>query len=128
MSVRHEESNEQQALIRWSRLSSKSYPGLDRIFHIPNGQLLGGSGVQRMRRGARLKAEGLKAGVPDLFLPVPIGEYAGLFIEMKRKAGGRLSKYQKDWCEWLPTAGYKLVVSNGFLEAKEAIKAYYGNK
>ena len=126
MSSKHEESNEQQSLIKWAWLSRTKYPGLERMFHIPNGQLLGGSGTQRMRRGARLKAEGLKAGVPDLFLPVPIAPYSGLFIEMKRKKGGRLSKEQKDWCEWLPTAGYRLAVCNGFLEAKAVIKDYYG--
>lgn len=125
MSVRHEESNEQQMLIRWASRSKAQYPGVERLFHIPNGQLLAGTGAQRARRGARLRAEGLRPGVPDLFLPVPLGGYAGLFIEMKRKEGGRLSKEQSDWGRWLGEAGYRFEVCHGYLDARDVIEDYY---
>lgn len=47
------------------------------IFAIPNG------GKRDPRQGKWLKDEGLMAGVPDIFLALPGGGYAGLFIEMK---------------------------------------------
>ena len=66
---------------------------------------------------------GVKSGIPDLFYPVPIKGYHGLFIEMK--AGkGRLSADQKRWISILETLGYKCVVAHGWEEAKEALIEY----
>ena len=45
---------------------------------------------------AVLKRQGVKAGVPDLHLPVPKGKYASLYIEMKY-GDGRLQKEQKEF-------------------------------
>ena len=75
------EHEEQRNLVRWFRqtfgLVSK---GGVRIFAIPNGS-------QRSRTtGAKLKAEGVSAGVPDLFIPA-----FSLWIEMKRAEGGSVS-------------------------------------
>ena len=71
-----------------------------------------------------LKATGATAGVPDLFLPVPTSQYHGLFIEMKRTKGGKVSPEQKEWLEYLNSAGYRAVVCKGFLEAKAVIESY----
>ena len=68
--------------------------------------------------------EGMKAGVPDIFLPVPKGENHGLFIEMKRRKYGKLSKEQADWMEKLSGKGYACAVCFGWQAAAETIEAY----
>lgn len=48
-----------------------------RLFAIPNG------GARDEVTGGKLKAEGVLAGVWDLFLAIPVGEYGGCWIETK---------------------------------------------
>lgn len=69
-------------------------------------------------------AEGVRAGVPDLFLAFPYRSYDGLFLEMKKPKGGRVSGKQKTMLEQLDEVGYKTVVCNGWLEAKAVIEEY----
>ena len=110
------EDQEQAALIRWFQAQ---YPRIkNRLFAIPNG-------AHKSRYAAsRFTAAGLRAGVPDLFLPVARGGYHGLFVEMKRLKGGVVSDAQKDWIEYLNRAGYLAVVCSGCDQAREKITAY----
>ena len=71
-----------------------------------------------------MKAEGVRAGVPDLFLSVPRGAYHGLFIEMKKENGGRVSISQKSMIESLKSQGYAAFVCRGWTEARITIEAY----
>ena len=113
------EAQEQEAVIRWAEMSTGMYPELALLFHIPNG------GSRRdAREGAHFKKLGVKAGVPDLFLPVARNGYHGLFIEMKRTKGGRTSEEQREWIAELNKAGYSAVVCKGWQEAKEEILKY----
>lgn len=61
--------------------------------------------------------------MPDLFYPVPLNGYHGLFIEMKAD-NGRLSKEQKRWFDVLTTLGYKCVVARGWEQARDALLEY----
>jgi len=73
--MKSKEHELQAACVKWFSLQ---YPQYDRmLFAIPNG------GHRDIRTAARLKAEGVKRGVPDLFLSIPRGGYNGLYIEMK---------------------------------------------
>lgn len=112
------ESEEQIALFEWTEWESGRIPQLRLMFHIPNG------GKRNKATAARLKREGVKAGVPDVFLPVPRGRYHGLFIEMKREKGGRLSQEQKRWLEELSKMGYKAEVCRGWEEAAKTVTGY----
>jgi hypothetical protein len=47
------------------------------FFAIPNG------GLRNIKVAAKLKQEGVKAGVADLFVALSNGKYHGLFIEVK---------------------------------------------
>ena len=76
------EDQEQIALINWARMQEKKYPELRLLFHIPNG------GSRGKAEAGRFRAMGVRAGVPDLCLPVPRGGKHGLFVEMKRTKGG----------------------------------------
>ena len=69
---------------------------------------------------------GVKAGVPDLFLPVARGAYHGFFIEMKRETGGKVSPEQKEWHQRLIGQGYAVMVCHGCEEAVSALNDYLG--
>lgn len=114
------EHAEQVSLVQWF---DKEFPKLrGRLFAIPNG------GHRHPAEAARLKLEGVRAGVPDLFLPVPAGGKHGLFIEMKREKGGRLSPEQKDWLTFLQAQGYEAQCCAGYFEAMSVVFAYLYTK
>lgn len=88
------------------------------LFAVPNG------GQRNVIVAARMKAEGVRAGVPDLFLAVPAFGYNGLFIELKKPKGGRVSDSQTEFISELSEQGYRVTVCHGFIEAKQAIENY----
>lgn len=116
------EEQEQATVFEWISLMSRQYPELDLCFHIPNG------GVRSKSEAVRFKRTGVKAGVPDLFLPVARGGYHGLFVEMKRRKGGRVSDEQKGWIEALTEQGYRAVVCHGSDEACDELFRYMKGK
>lgn len=108
----------QAALFCWASMKYETYPELRLMFAIPNG------GLRDKITAARLKATGVKAGVPDIFLPVAIfGRYHGLFIEMKADKG-TLSVAQSKWCFDLRDAGYEVVFCYGWEQARDTIIEY----
>jgi len=112
------EHQEQSALIRWSKAQAKTIPELKLLFAIPNG------GHRHIAVATKLKAEGVKKGVPDLFMPVAKGGYNGLFIEMKRQKGGTVSPEQKQWHADLQEQNYRVDVCHGWDSARETILEY----
>lgn len=102
--MRITEHAEQVALVSWMRQAHPDHW----IFAIPNG------GARIFSEAKRLKLEGVSPGVPDLFIPS-----LKLFIEMKRREGGRESADQAKWRAYLNGNGYRSVVCRG---CKEAIK------
>lgn len=113
------EHTEQVNLMKWWSLACHKY-GLDErvLFAIPNG------GERNIIVAARLKAEGVRSGVPDLFLACCRNGYNGLFIEMKKTKGGRVSDNQKCYMDILKSSGYAAVVCHGWNEARQAIESY----
>lgn len=107
------EHQEQCAVIRWFDIQCKPH----RLFSIPNG------GQRHAAVAAKLKAEGVRAGVPDLFLPVSRHGFHGLFIELKAK-GGKLQTNQADWLAHLTEQGYMAVVCVGADKAIQTIREY----
>lgn len=83
-------------------------------------------------RGSRARAEGVRKGVPDMFLPYPIRFYAGLYIELKKpsvkpKQGGKggLSQEQINFRDYVLGMGYAWSVCYGWREAADCIKNYF---
>ena len=68
-------------------------------FAIPNGSL------RNIIVAKKLKAEGVKAGVADLFLMIPNKIFHGLFIEVKTPVG-RQQPSQKDFEKIAFDSGY----------------------
>ena len=110
MRIRATEHDEQVTVIEWARLHRRKWPELELLFAIPNG------GLRHVITARRLKAEGVQAGVPDLFLPVARDGKHGLFIEMKAR-DGKLSNAQKEWITGLRLQGYWPMVCYSASEA-----------
>jgi len=100
------EHQEQKLFVTWFELQ---YPKV-RLFAIPNG------GNRNVITATMLKAEGVRKGVPDIFIP----EWR-LWLEFKRVKGGKLSAEQQEWIDYLNECGYIAVVVNGFDVAKDYI-------
>ena len=116
-----DEHVEQVALCRWWAMYARRIGVAESLlFAIPNG------GRRDKTTGARLKAEGVRAGVPDMFLALPRQDAPGLFLELKKQKGGRVSENQKTMHEALSHAGYPVCICRGWDEAKRAIEDYIG--
>ena len=89
----------QVAVIQECERRALTNPLYGLIFAIPNG------GQRSKAQAGKLKAEGVKAGVPDLCLPLARHGYHGLFIELKVQ-GNRTSDLQALWIERLGDMGY----------------------
>lgn len=111
------EGQEQAALMREIELR---YPEVfELIYHVPNG----GHRVKAV--AAKLKAQGVKAGIPDLVLPMARGGYFGLYIEFKATfEPAPVSTSQKDCLRRLNDQGYLAVVCQGHFDAMECLRAY----
>lgn len=112
------ESQEQTCLFRWSQMQQGCWPELRLLYHIPNG------GSRHRLEAAHLKQQGVRAGVPDICLPVARGGCHGLYLEMKRIKGGRISPVQLGWMEALKAEGYMVAVCQGWEMASEVILRY----
>lgn len=151
------EHAEQAALFQWAALTANERDqandpwranALRMMFAIPNGDQRGdGSHKGAQIAGARLKAEGQRSGVPDVFMAVPAGariielgggkqvsgvwKHYGLFIEMKARKHLRAKDElagcgddQKDWIVRLRAQGYSCAVCYGWEHARDTIIAY----
>lgn len=112
------ESQHQQSLITWTHWNVAMYPELALLYAIPNG------GARNKITGAKLKAEGVKPGIPDLHLPVSRGGYLTLYIEMKRPKSGRTSEEQDDVIPLLRNEGHRVEVCIGWEAARDVLIDY----
>lgn len=104
---------EQVTLVQWFE---RTYPGV-LIFAIPNG------GLRHPATAKKLQLEGVKAGIPDLFIP----EWK-LWAEMKRSKGSKVSPEQRDIMIHLSGIGYDCIVGHGFEDAKAKILNFVEKK
>ena len=107
------EHEEQRELVKWFRQTHRGV----RIYAIPNG------GQRSLAAAARLKVEGVSAGVPDLHVPA-----WKLWIEMKRIKGGVVSAEQKDWIAYLESVDHWCIVGKGADDAKAKITAFFNQQ
>lgn len=109
----------QTALFAWAALNRLKWPDLVWMHAIPNG------GLRDRITAAKLKAEGVKSGVSDVFLPVKRGVWSGLYIEMK-KPGGKPTKEQLDFGTFVLSQGFGFVVCDHWEKARDVIINYMG--
>lgn len=130
------EHAEQMALFCWAGLAEQQarFPCLRWLHAIPNAGARGNKVA-----AAQLKAEGVKAGVADIFLPVPVMRYGkepddevpcywwhGLYIELKKAKGvpSDVSKEQIEFAKFVTNESFAWCVAFGYKEATHLIEAY----
>lgn len=105
----------QVGCVRWFNYQYPMLRGC--LVAVPNG------GRRDAITGARLKAEGVTAGVADLILFHRRKDSGALLIEMKTLTG-RQSPEQKQWQTTMEAQGYKYVVCRSFDEFRRIINGY----
>lgn len=112
------EGNAQTSVIDQFDLEFPALSG--RLFHVANG------GKRTRTESYYLRRQGVRKGVPDLVLPVPMGSYHGLYVEMKAEKphSSQVTEDQDDWIGFLNAQGYFATVARGALEAMDIIRRY----
>lgn len=87
------------------------------VAHVPN------EGKRSPQQGERLKRMGMSKGFPDLVVPLPRGNYHGLYIEMK-VGNNKTTSEQKEWLTNLAKHGYASTACWGVDEAINTISRY----
>jgi len=125
---RQQEHNDQKEFFNWCDLTGSLHPRcrdvLGRFFAVPNG------GHRNKATAGKLKAEGVKRGILDVFnltrSPQADGDfYAGLILEFKSDTG-RLSDEQRDWKAHFEAQGYRVEVPRSWIEAALITIDYFG--
>lgn len=99
------EEEEQRVLVDWLERKGYMFTAIPNATYTP-------SWKQKLKN----YATGLRPGLPDIVVVLP--ELGLLFIELKRKKGGSLTKPQKLWIETLNKLdGIEAIVSHGAEEA-----------
>lgn len=122
---------------------ARPVPELRWLHAIPNG------GFRDKATAGKLKAEGVKKGVPDIFLPLPMASnnrianspfgYCGLYVEMKRpktekdgvrktriidQSAGALTDEQTEFVAYARANGYAVTVCFDWRSAARDIQTY----
>jgi hypothetical protein len=105
----------QKAFFAW--VGRQKRPELDAIFAVPNG------GHRHPAVAAKLKAEGVRPGVPDVLLPSPRGGFVGLAIEFKFDAGN-CTKEQRERITRMQIDGWMCVVAWDWEAAARTVLGY----
>ena len=113
------EEEHQIRLFTEFEVNAHKYPELLQVFHVANG------GYRHKATAGKLKALGVRAGVPDLLLLVPRGKYHGMALELKRIGKGAVIRpTQAVWLDRLQRNGYCAVVASGWRDALRKIIGY----
>jgi hypothetical protein len=122
------EKHAQRAYFEWLKtVPAPGFPGRtlwEFVYAVPNGTMIAGNSVQRARYMAFLKAQGLKPGVSDICIALPVGKWHGAYLEMKRDDKAKLSEDQAKWLALMGAAGYYSAKTPGFESAVEHTKTY----
>lgn len=102
----------------WVNVRSGNYPILaTNIFSVPN------AGKRTYGALKYYLSEGLRSGVPDILVAIPVHPYHGFFIEMKRQ-GNKPSPDQLRVLSNLSAAGYRTAVCFSGTEAIDLTEQY----
>lgn len=109
------ESKLQQESVRWF---DYQYPKLKlNLFSIPN------EGARTVANGARMKAQGRRAGTADMFLAFNHEFCCGMFIEFKY-GKGKQNENQIAFQKAVESEGYRYEVVTSFDQFQNLINSY----
>lgn len=111
------EKDEQKVIFEYARKRKE----LKWLFAIPNG------GKRNVLEAMSLKAQGLKPGVSDMFLPLARNGYHGLFIELK-VGKNKTTPKQDEFIRDVSFNNYKCEVCYGAKEAIKVLEEYIQRK
>lgn len=112
------EDAHQIALFRFYDFAQTMIPELAFAFHPPNG------GVRAKQTAYRLKQMGVRAGVPDVLIPIPRSPYIGLAIEMKY-GKNKPTIHQQQYLEMFSSYGWKTAVCYDWTHAAALSCQYF---
>ena len=113
--MQFEEHGIQKGFIEWFDYQYPQYAPF--LFAIPNG------GKRGKAEAGRLKAEGVRKSIPDLFLSVAVYPNHGLYIETKT-AKGSTTKEQRFYLEEFFKKGYRTAVCRSLDEFMDEVNRY----
>jgi len=119
------EDQYQERVFQWAAENEEREPRLKFLFHPPNG------GHRHPSVAVKLKRQGVKSGVPDISLPVPMFDrdpqrkvvFHSLWIEMKAERN-KPSPKQIEWIDFLRAQGSRVVICWSAEEAIREIQTY----
>ena len=102
----------------------------DQWFHVPNGGMrpssFDGDGKRFSVEAKKMKDQGVKKGVPDVFILRPVKGVPGVVVELKRRKGGVVSDDQKKWIKTLSEFGWITFIAHGSDSAIQFVRETYG--
>jgi len=127
--MKQAEHEHQKAVFQILALNEVQYPWLKFAYAVPNG------GHRHPATAGKLKAEGVKRGIPDICLPFPnkpmnadsSPHFAGAYIELKA-GNNKATPEQKEFLEFVNARGFVGIVARGCEEALDFIEYYIGGK
>lgn len=123
MRIKNSEANEQSAFFQYAEHVKE----LKWMHSSLNGAMLYGTEKQRAIQWNKLKAQGAKKGVHDIFLPKARGVYFGMFVEMKF-GKNKMTAEQIEYAKDLAADGYCMFICYNSGEAIDAVKMYLNLK
>lgn len=131
--AKEDEDSQQLALFMQLRNEARTRPKFALAYHVPNGGSRGDTARSRAIEGGKMKAAGVKPGVPDVHWPIARGGFHSLYVEMKRPAlkpktpnsPRGTSDDQDRWIADLTAEGHCVAVCYSWIEALEVFNWYY---
>lgn len=122
------EDEECVALVKWAETQRhKGFRVSELLILVPNGAYHGKDRKAGAVVARKLREKGLQAGAFDYVLPVPLyppgakGFVPGLWLEMKRTRGGKVSDDQQAFAFRMRAFGWECEIAMGWVQAAALI-------
>jgi hypothetical protein len=120
------ERHEQEAYFGWLYYQRYEHERIwDYAYAVPNGAYRGHDHRKAAIQTDYLLRQGMKRGVPDVIIDIPVTPYHGLRIEFKRIGAAKPGDDQSMWHARLRKQGYYVAVCYGLDQAQAMTREYF---